>query len=192
MKKSKVYTGGGDKGKTGLVSGTRIDKSSERLDLYGEVDALNSQIGFLIAHLKEEEFFGNDTGYLQKIQDRLFDMGSLLACESEFHQQYKLNTFKSSDIEEIEHKIDFYDNQLIPLNSFILPGGHKAACIAHLCRTQCRKFERKMVGFSLKNPGEIADDLATFINRLSDFFFIFSRYINAKTGHEEIKWQKRS
>lgn len=190
MKKSKVYTGGGDAGKTSLVSGTRIEKSSQRLDLYGEVDSLNSHIGLLIAYLNEEEVFQADLSYLQKIQSRLFDMGSLLACESEHHETYKLNAFKDEDISEIERKIDIYDSQLIPLNSFILPGGHKASCVAHLCRTQCRKFERKMVAFSKDHQGEIPETLAKFVNRLSDFFFIFSRHINARTGNDEIKWVK--
>lgn len=190
MKKSQVYTGGGDKGKTSLVSGTRIDKSSRRLDLYGEVDTLNSHIGLLICYLQEEGRFAADTEYLQKIQCRLFDMGSLLACEREYHQKFQLCVFRTEDIKEIEHKIDFYDNQLIPLKSFILPGGHKASCVAHLCRTQCRKFERKMVDFSHEHENEIADELATFVNRLSDFFFVFSRYVNSKMGVDEIKWQK--
>lgn len=190
MKKSKIYTGGGDKGKTSLVSGTRIEKSAHRLDLYGEVDALNSQMGLLISTMKQENNLREDIEYLQKIQCRLFDMGSLLACEREHHQKYQLCIFKLSDITEIEGKIDLYDNQLTPLNSFILPGGHFAASLAHLCRTQCRKLERKMVAFSSEHPGEIAEELATFINRLSDFFFILARAINHKMGLEEIKWQK--
>lgn len=188
VKKSKVYTGGGDQGKTSLVSGTRIEKSSQRLDLYGEIDALNSQLGLLVAYLGEESLFITDIEYLQKIQSRLFDMGSLLACESQFHDDYRLNKFNDKDIHEIEGKIDSYDAQLIPLNSFILPGGHKASCVAHLCRTQCRKFERKLVAFAVNHPNEIDEKLAKFVNRLSDFFFVFARHINAKTGFEEVKW----
>ncbi len=188
MTKSKVYTRGGDKGKTSLVSGTRVSKGSTRLGLYGEVDSLNSYIGLLICELESDNRFKSDIDFFIKIQRKLFDMGSLLACESKHHEEYKLNSFAPKHIEEMETKIDLYDNQLEPMTAFILPGGSKASSVAHICRTMCRGLERMLVEYSENGEDEISEHLMKYVNRLSDFLFVYARYINKIFGISEKNW----
>lgn len=184
MKKATVYTRTGDDGTTGLVGGTRIKKSDSRIHLYGEVDELNSYIGLGISFL-EENF---DKFVLKEIQSSLFDLGSNLACEKEKRIQFKLPQIKVSMIEKIESGIDQMDSELLPLKNFILPGGNSAAAAFHICRTVCRRIERQMVDFEEQNPGEIPPNALKYINRLSDYFFILSRYINFKEKRDETLW----
>ncbi|MEA9354873.1 cob(I)yrinic acid a,c-diamide adenosyltransferase [Bacteriovorax sp. PP10] len=184
MKKSAVYTRTGDKGITGLVGGTRIKKSDSRIHLYGEVDELNSYIGLGISFL-DKSF---DKSLLQQIQSSLFDLGSNLACEKEKRSQFKLPQIKTSSIEKLESDIDQMDSQLIPLKHFILPGGSSAAAAFHVCRTVCRRIERQMVDFEEQNPGEVPENALQYMNRLSDYFFILSRYLNSSNQIEETQW----
>ncbi len=184
MKKAEVYTKTGDAGTTGLVGGTRIKKSDPRIELYGQVDELNSFIGVAISQL-EKNF---DIDSLLKIQSALFDLGSNLACEKEKRIQFKLPQIKESAIERLELDIDQMDSKLNPLKNFILPGGDSAAAAFHVCRTVCRRIERQMVDFENHNQGEIPDNALKYINRLSDYFFILSRYINFNKGIQEIQW----
>lgn len=184
MKKSAVYTRTGDKGTTGLVGGTRIKKSDSRIHLYGEVDELNSYIGLGISFL-EKSF---DKSLLQQIQSSLFDLGSNLACEKEKRSQFKLPQIKASSIEKLESDIDQMDSQLLPLKHFILPGGSSAAAAFHVCRTVCRRIERQMVDFEEQNPGEVPENALQYMNRLSDYFFILSRYLNSSNQIEETQW----
>lgn len=191
MTNSKVYTRTGDKGETSLVSGTRLSKGSARLDLYGEVDHLNSYIGLLVSELANN----GQNHFIQKIlnyvQNKLFDMGSLLACESEHHMNYHLNLISSNDVQMLENAIDDMDQSLPRLSSFILPGGCRSGAMAHICRTTCRTIERKMVNFSMENENQISKEIMMFINRLSDYFFVLARYLNDSEGVVEVKWQKK-
>lgn len=184
MKKSAVYTRTGDKGTTGLVGGTRIKKSDSRIHLYGEIDELNSLIGLSISFL-DKEF---DKSFLHEIQSSLFDIGSNLACEKEKRIQFKLPQLNESLIKKIEDEIDKMDETLIPLHSFILPGGSLAASSFHVCRTVCRRVERQIVDFEEQNPGEIPLNALSMINRPSDYFFILARWLNQSLKIEEIKW----
>ena len=184
MKKAAVYTRTGDKGITGLVGGTRIKKSDPRIHLYGEVDELNSHIGVAVAFL-EKNF---NKSFLQQIQSALFDLGSNLACEKDKRTHFKLPSINISLIEQIEHEIDQMDSQLLPLKNFILPGGDLSAAHFHVCRTVCRRIERQMVDFEELNIGEIPVNALQFMNRLSDYFFILSRYLNSTKKIEEILW----
>lgn len=184
MKKSAVYTRTGDKGTTGLVGGTRIKKSDPRINLYGEVDELNSYIGLGISFL-DKSF---DKSLLQQIQSSLFDLGSNLACEKEKRTQFKLPQINVSAIEKLETDIDQMDSQLLPLKHFILPGGSSAAAAFHVCRTVCRRIEREMVDFEEHNPGEVPENALQYMNRLSDYFFILSRYLNSSVQIEETQW----
>lgn len=184
MKKASVYTRTGDKGTTGLVGGSRIKKSDPRIHLYGEVDELNSHMGVAMS-LLDKDF---DQSLLQKIQSSLFDLGSNLACEQEKRAQFKLPQIKEGNIEKLEKEIDVMDSQIEPLKHFILPGGHPAAAVFHVCRTVCRRIERQMVDFEDQHPGEIPDLSLKYVNRLSDYFFILSRYINAKKQIKETIW----
>ena len=184
MKKSSVYTRTGDKGLTGLVGGTRIKKSDSRIHLYGEVDELNSYIGLAVSFL-DNSF---DKLSLQQIQSSLFDLGSNLACEKEKRTQFKLPQIKASSIENLESDIDQMDSQLLPLKNFILPGGSSAAAAFHVCRTVCRRIERQMVDFEEQNPGEVPENALQYMNRLSDYFFILSRYLNYIQKNDETLW----
>ena len=184
MKKAAVYTRTGDKGTTGLVGGTRIKKSDSRIHLYGEVDELNSYIGLAISFL-DSSF---DKLSLQQIQSSLFDLGSNLACEKEKRAQFNLPQIRESSIEKLESDIDQMDSQLIPLKHFILPGGSSAAASFHVCRTVCRRIERQMVDFEEQNPGEVPENALQYMNRLSDYFFILSRYLNYCQKMDETLW----
>jgi cob(I)alamin adenosyltransferase len=184
MSKAAVYTRSGDKGSTGLVGGTRIRKSDSRIHLYGEVDELNSHLGVGISFLGESF----DKNFLYQIQSALFDLGSNLACEKENRVNFKLPQLKEEMILKIECEIDKMDNQLPKLNTFILPGGTLASSYFHVCRTVCRRVERQLVDFEDMHAGEVPVSALAFMNRLSDYFFILSRFVNFLEKREEIKW----
>jgi cob(I)alamin adenosyltransferase len=184
MKKAAVYTRSGDNGTTALVSGTRLKKSQERIALYGEADELNSFIGVSISFL-DESF---DKSFLYRIQSSLFDIGSNFACEHEKRAEYCLPQISSSFVSDIETEIDKMDSQLPKLRHFILPGGTQAATHFHVCRTICRRLERNMVAFQDTMLDEVTDTDLMFINRLSDYFFILSRFLNIKANVTETHW----
>lgn len=184
MSKASIYTRTGDNGTTALIGGSRIKKCDPRIHLYGEVDELNSHIGLAISFL--------DPSYnkklLHEIQSALFDLGSNLACEKEKRSQFQLPQIKESLVEKIEKEIDELNSRLEQLRTFVLPGGTKEASAFHVCRTVCRRVERQMVDFETQHPGEVPDGALVFINRLSDYFFMLSRDLNAAKKVEEIKW----
>lgn len=184
MKKSTIYTRTGDEGATGLVGGSRIKKSDPRIELYGEVDELNSFIGVGLSFL-DKSF---DKTFLHEIQSSLFDLGSNLACEKEKRVQFKLPQIKDSFVTRLESEIDKLDGTLKPLHTFILPGGSSEASSFHICRTVCRRVERKMVDFEDHHQGEIPENAFRFINRLSDYFFVLARFLNQSKALEEINW----
>lgn len=184
MKKAAVYTRTGDMGTTGLVGGTRIKKSDPRIHLYGEVDELNSFLGLAISSL-DSDF---DKLFLYEIQSALFDLGSNLACEKEKRTQFKLPQIKDSFVQKLELEIDKMDELLMPLHTFILPGGSKEASAFHICRTVCRRVERQMVDFEEHHKGEVPSSGLKFVNRLSDYLFIVARFVNQKKQVSEINW----
>lgn len=184
MSKAAIYTRTGDKGMTALIGGSRIKKSDPRIHLYGEVDELNSHIGMAASFLDEK--YNKDL--LHEIQSALFDLGSNLACENSIRAQFKLPQLKEALISKIEKEIDQMDSTLEPLRTFVLPGGTPSASTFHVCRTVCRRVERQMVDFETQHPGEVPEGALVFINRLSDFFFVLSRTLNAAKKVEEIKW----
>jgi cob(I)alamin adenosyltransferase len=186
--KSKVYTKGGDQGETGLVGGTRVSKSDQRIDLYGEVDELNSWVGVVVSHL-DNKLFINEIESLKTIQNLLFDLGSNLACESEKREAFNLPAIKEKSISNIELAIDRLDSECPKLTNFILPGGGAAASFLHLSRTVCRKVERKLIQYQKTTGEELPENRVKFINRLSDFFFVLSRYVNLKMGESEVLWK---
>lgn len=185
---SKVYTKTGDKGLTGLVSGQRVSKSDFRLETYGEVDHLNSMIGALIQHLNSNKIFNDDSQFLENIQNKLFNLGSLLACPTEERAKFKLTEICEDDVNAIEKRIDLIETELPPLSNFILPGGSLPASYAHLCRTQARNLERLMVK-NFKDLNELPENSLMFINRLSDYFFDLARVINVKLKVKETIWK---
>lgn len=188
MKKSLIYTKGGDKGETSLVSGTRIPKSAEVINLYGNLDELNSHLGYMLSLCEGEKYLTPElSAFFKKVQSTFFDLGSNLACESEYWEKYKLPKIDSTLVSEMEKLIDQLDSQLPGLKTFILPGGDKAASYGHIVRTKCRSVERELVHH--KDSGfRLPENSLELMNRFSDFIFVFSRYVNLKTNRDEVLW----
>jgi cob(I)alamin adenosyltransferase len=189
-KKSHIYTKSGDDGTTGLVSGARVLKSIDQIDLYGEVDELNSHLGHAISLLKKfDDYSKVNTNLLERIQSALFDLGSNLACEKENRAKFQLPQVSEQIIHDMESEIDQMDSKLVPLKNFILPSGTLAGSYFHVVRTVCRRVERKLVGFSHAHTDNLTVEIK-FINRLSDFVFVLSRFVNAQNNQVEQIWKK--
>ncbi|CBW28121.1 putative vitamin B12 related cobalamin adenosyltransferase [Halobacteriovorax marinus SJ] len=190
MTKSKVYTRSGDKGSTGLVGGTRVPKGDARIHIYGEVDELNSHLGMGISLI--EEFDQSELvaiiPFLKRIQYNLFVIGSIFACEKEKRESYSLPTISEEDIVKLESEIDRMDSLIEPLKYFVLPGGHKISSQFHIIRTVCRRAERYATSYESSHNGELPVETLKYLNRLSDFFFIISRFANKVMKCEEVWW----
>lgn len=186
---TKIYTKTGDLGETGLVSGRRTSKADPRIDLYGEIDELNSRLGFSHSLLAEKKNFLHVCDFLNKLQNALFDLGSNLACEADSRAQYKLPQIKGDLIKELENEIDLFEKTLSPLKNFILPGGSVAASSLHLCRTSARSCERKLVGYHNETKEELPLNSLQFLNRLSDYLFVLARHTNSVEGVIEKVWK---
>lgn len=191
MKKSRVYTKTGDQGETGLVSGNRTLKSDARIELYGELDELNSRIGLACSHLTSDSHFREIVNFLHHIQSAIFDLGSNLACEVENRSKYNLPQISDLFIQEIELEIDKLDADLQPLKNFILPGGTVSASCIHLCRTNARAVERRLVHYYKISKEELPTNSIIFLNRLSDYLFVLARHVNKINGVSEIMWKAR-
>lgn len=191
MKKSRIYTRTGDKGDTGLVSGSRISKADPRIDLYGELDDFNSRLGYAASLIAQDSKFKPIVEFLQHIQSVVFDLGSNLACEAGKRAEYKLPQIPGSFIEEIEKEIDRLEQDLPALKHFILPGGTVASAAVHVARTGARNVERKMVRFSEEKHEDLPQHALAFMNRTSDYLFILARYVNGQQGGSEITWIPR-
>ena len=186
MKKLNIYTRSGDEGKTGLVSGNRISKADSRIDLYGELDELNSRIGFASSLMGS---FPQEVDFIHIIQSALFDLGSNMACEFENRSKYQLPQITEEIIQSLELEIDRMDSQLTPLKNFILPGGTQATAALHLVRTGARSVERKLVHYQLETLEELPAFGLVFLNRLSDYFFVLARFIGKLQNTPEIAWK---
>ena len=187
-KKSKIYTRGGDTGNTSLIGGKRVKKCSLRLEAYGTIDELSAHIGLLGSMLRSDaELSHLDAQLLEWLQSRLFDVGTHLAMPCENPDSLPACSITEGHVAHLEATIDHLDSQLEPLRSFILPGGTMAASQSHVCRTVCRRAERLITALADEAP--VCPILQSFINRLSDFFFIYARIINKTKRVDEISWQ---
>jgi cob(I)alamin adenosyltransferase len=182
----KIYTKTGDKGKTSLIGGTKVPKSHIRIESYGTVDELNSFIGLLNDHLTDERSNKN----LKEIQDRLFTIGSSLACDPDKEPALKIPDLKEEDVTFLEKEIDSMNEILPPMKSFILPGGHVAVSTAHICRCVCRRAERLCVNMQ-ENNLFVEPLVIKYLNRLSDYLFVLARYIAHQLKVQEIPWKPR-
>ena len=188
---TKVYTRTGDRGETSLVGGKRVPKDSPRIDAYGTIDELNSVVGLARVFNEESLDAGEAHRFLDEVlcrlQDELFDLGSELATPPEFFQpgMYRVG---DDEIARIEKLIDKCQEDLEPLNSFILPGGGRIGAYLHQCRTVCRRAEREIL--RLSRTEDINDRAIKYVNRLSDLFFVLSRWIAKQTGEPEFLWQR--
>jgi len=181
----KIYTKKGDDGGTSLFGGDRISKHDQRVEAYGTIDELNSFLGLLISHVPESDTY---RPLLSKIQHLLFNVGSLLATADESFLA-SIEGLDEADIESLETAIDAMDATLSPLKNFILPGGSTAVSTAHLCRTVCRRAERRIVLLGLNH--EAYQSIIPFVNRLSDFFFVLARHLSLQEGNAEVIWQPK-
>lgn len=185
MSKSKIYTKTGDAGETSILSGERVKKFDPRISVYGDIDELNSFIGCVYA-FREGDELANE---LKLIQSKLFSIGAIVSCPLEKRDTYKLQAIVLEDIQFLEQRIDFYDGQLPALKNFILPGGSKANSFLHVCRSVCRRAERECIRYNEELKGDIPSLIITYLNRLSDYFFVLSRYVIHCDGHEEVIWK---
>jgi len=182
----KIYTKTGDKGTTSLIGGTKVSKAHERIEAYGTVDELNSHLG-LCRDLINDEHTKN---ILKELQDRLFTIGSALACDPEKETKMKIPDLTVEDVMLLENEMDRRDATLPALQFFILPGGHPTVSHIHIARCVCRRTERLVV--SLLVSDEAHDNLIVqYINRLSDYLFMLGRYIAQQLNAEEIPWKPR-
>jgi len=188
---TRVYTRTGDRGETALVGGKRVPKDSLRIEAYGTIDELNSIVGLARAFNEEKLADGEAHRFLdtvlRQIQDELFDLGSELATPPDFFQEgmYRVS---ESEVKKIEQLIDECQEELEPLKSFVLPGGGRIGAYLHQCRTVCRRAEREIL--RLSRAEELSEWPIKYVNRLSDLFFVLSRWISKKTGKDEYLWQR--
>jgi cob(I)alamin adenosyltransferase len=193
MRLDKIYTKIGDGGKTLLANGERIDKSAQRIEAYGAVDELNAFLGLLVdelAELKVDPQIVNLRQACILIQNELFDLGGELATPSKSLNLDRQKVVGDTEIQRLELEMDEWTSSLPPLQNFVLPGGLKANSLAHVCRTVARRAEREIVRLSAQE--EIRRECQIYVNRLSDWFFLASRFIS-KVNHvpEELWKQKR-
>ena len=184
---TKIYTRTGDNGATSLIGGTKVPKSHFRIEAYGTVDELNSFAGLLIDHLNAA---GVSTPLLKEIQDRLFTIGSSLACDPDKEPKLKIPDLKEDDIQLLEKAIDRMTEELPPMKSFVLPGGHIAVSTAHVTRCVCRRAERACVRLQ-EEQFFVEPRVLRYLNRLSDYFFVLARYAAHRLAVPEIPWRPR-
>jgi cob(I)alamin adenosyltransferase len=176
---TKIYTRTGDTGETGLGDGSRVPKDSQRVHALGEVDELNSVIGLLLA----EELPAGVRAALGNIQHDLFDLGGEVCIPGHA-------SMSESQVTRLEVLLDDYNRDLPPLKEFILPGGTRAASLAHLARTVCRRAERALVSLSRAEP--VGTAARKYLNRLSDLLFVLGRVLNRAGGGSDVLWRRGS
>jgi len=182
---TKIYTRTGDKGSTSLIGGTKVSKSDLRIETYGTVDELNAHIGLCRDSLQDQK----SRGILLEIQDRLFSIGSILACDPEKDIRLPIPEIGQKDVVLLEKEIDRMNNSIPPMKNFILPGGHMFISFLHVARCVCRRAERACV--KLKQEGSVDPLILKYLNRLSDYLFILARYSAHLMKVEEIPWKPR-
>ena len=179
----KIYTKHGDQGETDLFGGERVFKDHPRVWAYGEIDELNAWLGVAIAHTDQTDFIE----LLQNIQHALFDLGAYLATPSaERRAKSKIAEPEAGAVKHLEDCIDRFETELLPMRSFILPGGHVSAGMLHYARTVCRRAERRLI--ALTREEEVAETALQYLNRLSDLLFMMARVANKRAGIQDVVW----
>jgi len=187
---NRIYTRRGDSGDTSLVGGQRVGKDSLRIECYGVVDELNSYVGLACVSIEETVQVVEDLSVLlailHRVQHELFNLGSILATLPEdVHPKQARVT--DAEIAQLEREIDSMNRALEPLRSFVLPGGSRLNAELHVCRTVCRRAERLAVALSRQES--TPEEAVRYLNRLSDAFFVWSRWASHKIGAPEVLWQ---
>ena len=195
MRITRVYTRTGDQGKTSLAGGQRVSKDHLRIEVYGTVDELNSVVGLvrafnrpLVKRLPQARVL--ETA-LHRIQNRLFDIGSLLATLTKDQKRFKkMPKISSEEVVHLEELMDTCQKDLKPLEEFILPTGGPVTAMLHLARTVCRRSERLCV--RLNRQESIAPEIIKYLNRLSDALFVLARWMGRARGERETLWERKS
>lgn len=184
---TKIYTKTGDQGETSLFTGQRVPKNNPYIDALGTVDECNSAIGAALAFLPKS--LPKVREQLTDIQHTLFDLGAALATPrtSATHSKIAKTRFGHEGIELLEKWIDAMESELPPLKTFILPGGHSSGAMLHLARSICRRAERLVV--PINKESDVSDDVLMYLNRLSDYLFVVSRYTNHHLNSPETLWE---
>ncbi|HLO79902.1 MAG TPA: cob(I)yrinic acid a,c-diamide adenosyltransferase [Chitinophagaceae bacterium] len=183
---TKIYTKTGDKGTTSLIGGTKVPKSHLRIEAYGSIDELNSYLGLCRDILEDDQ----TRKIILEIQDRLFTIGSSLACDPIKEPKMRIPDLKEQDITVLENEIDRMNDLLPPMKSFILPGGHPVVSHLHIARCVCRRSERACVRLELESL-EVEPLILQYLNRLSDYLFMLARYAAQLLKVEELPWKAR-
>lgn len=183
---TRIYTKVGDKGSTSLIGGTKVPKSHLRIEAYGTVDELNSVIGLCRDLLTDEA----SRATLQEVQDRLFTIGSSLACDPIKEPAMRLPDLKESDVELLEKEMDRMNEVLPEMKNFVLPGGHVTVSQLHVARCVARRAERCCVRLELESL-EVEPVILKYLNRLSDYLFVLGRYTGMLLNAPEIPWKPR-
>ncbi|QED37794.1 cob(I)yrinic acid a,c-diamide adenosyltransferase [Antarcticibacterium arcticum] len=184
----KIYTKTGDKGTTSLFGGTRVPKHHIRIESYGTVDELNAHIGLL----KDQDCGDHTRNILNRVQDRLFTIGSTLATEPEKatlksgKDRLGISRISAEDIELLEQEMDRMNGELPPMTNFILPGGHQSVSFCHIARCVCRRAERMATALHEISPFD--DMVLMYLNRLSDYLFVLARMLSKDLNADEVKW----
>ena len=181
---NRIYTKAGDKGQTSLAGGQRISKDARRIDCYGTVDELNAFIG--MACVSAQELLPSLAAILKRVQHELFNLGSILATRPE-DVHPKQPRITGVEVQQLEGEIDAMNAHLSPLRSFVLPGGSRLNTELHACRTICRRAER--IAVTLSREEEVPPEAIQYLNRLSDAFFVWSRWVNQQLGVPEVLWE---
>ena len=174
---TKIYTRTGDGGTTGLADGSRVAKDAPRIEAIGAVDELNSVLGELLA----ESLPDGARACLANVQNDLFDLGGELSVPGH-------SIMTKSHVERLERELDRFNAALPPLKDFILPAGSRAAALAHVARTVCRRAERRLVTLSRKQ--KVPPAMRAYLNRLSDLLFVVARTLNRAEGKPDVLWQQ--
>jgi cob(I)alamin adenosyltransferase len=187
---NRVYTRTGDGGSTRLVGGQIVDKDHRRIEVYGTIDELNSFVGQARQTLRERDCGGDEAWQdlerrLFKIQHQLFNLGTVFATYKEDMTE-SMPRVRAEDVSELEEDMDRLNLDLQTLRSFVLPGGSRLNADLHICRTVCRRAERLAV--SAARDLDIDAEAIAFLNRLSDAFFVYSRWVQARSGEPEVLW----
>ena len=183
---TKIYTKTGDKGKTSLIGGTKVFKSDIRIETYGTVDELNSYIGLVSDYTPDE----HQRSILKATQDRLFVIGSSLACDPEKQTGLHIPDLKEEDITLLEKEIDSMNEKLPAMKHFILPGGHAAVSSTHIARCVCRRAERLCVNMQ-QHKLFVEPLILKYLNRLSDYLFVLARFTAQELHVAEVAWKAR-
>lgn len=185
MSSPKIYTRTGDKGQTSLIGGTRVLKFHPRIEVYGTIDELNSFIGLI----RDQDIDVHFKEVLLEIQDRLFTAESIIALDPGVKATIKLPELSDADIVFLEKEIDFMNESLPELRSFILPGGHPVVSYCHIARCVCRRAERHAI--RLARAETVEEKVIQYLNRLSDFLFVLARRLGKDFGAIETTWKAR-